>query len=58
MTFVPLGLTALHFAVSSSNLTKEAKLLIQSGADLNAVDLRNGSTPLDIAIDRGNLFQA
>lgn len=53
MAIVPSGASALHLTVQSSDQEDIAKLLIEHRADLNAVD-KNGSTPLELAINKGN----
>lgn len=45
--------TPLHYAIQFSQRTEVAKLLIDSGANLNLQD-RDGATPLSCAASRGN----
>lgn len=42
------GRTALHVAVGSTNGLEIARLLIEKGADVNAVDKARGDTPLNL----------
>lgn len=47
-----LGNSPLHFAVQSSDRHNIARLLIENGAALNAVN-KSGATPMESAIDNG-----
>ncbi|KAM9488368.1 B-cell lymphoma 3 protein [Clarias gariepinus] len=46
------GLTPLHLAVQDGN-KKMAKMLLDSGADINAVDDKSGRSPLIHAVEKG-----
>ncbi|XP_066540011.1 B-cell lymphoma 3 protein [Hoplias malabaricus] len=48
------GLTPLHLAVQDGNL-KLAKMLLDSGADINAVDIKSGRSPLVHAVENNCL---
>ncbi|KAK3551657.1 hypothetical protein QTP70_020862 [Hemibagrus guttatus] len=45
------GLTPLHLAVRDGN-RKMAKMLLDSGADVNAVDIKSGRSPLIHAVEK------
>ncbi|XP_027005319.1 B-cell lymphoma 3 protein [Tachysurus fulvidraco] len=45
------GLTPLHLAVQDGN-RKMAKMLLDSGADINAVDIKSGRSPLIHAVEK------
>ncbi|XP_026781745.3 B-cell lymphoma 3 protein [Pangasianodon hypophthalmus] len=45
------GLTPLHLAVQDGN-KKLAKMLLDSGADINAVDIKSGRSPLIYAVEK------
>lgn len=47
-----LGDSALHFAIRSGDGVSITALLVRYGADLNSVN-KNGSTPMELAIERG-----
>lgn len=51
-----LGDSALHLAVMASNRDSITRLLIENEADLNIIN-KNGLTPLELAIDKGNPFK-
>ena len=48
------GMMPLHHAAESSAPTEVVKLLLHSGASINATAAATGWTPLDYALDRGH----
>lgn len=54
--FIPSGNSALHSADRIRDHDTVTKMLIENGADLNIVN-KNGLTPLESAINDGNLFR-